>query len=73
VNITVVSPTQAGDLRLFPTGGTGTSSNVNFRPGQTRANNAIVSLNASGQFSVTCAMAGAGTTHFLVDVVGYFQ
>ena len=72
-NLTVVSPTQTGDLRLFPTGGTATSSNINFRSGQTRANNAAISLDASGQLSVTCAMAVVGSAHFLLDVVGYFQ
>jgi hypothetical protein len=72
-NITVVSPTQAGDLRLFPTGGAGNTSAINFRAGQTRANNAVVTLSASGQFSLTLAMAATGTTHFLLDVVGYYQ
>ena len=72
-NITVVSPTRAGDLRLFPTGGTGNTSSLNFRAVQTRANNAVVSLDASGQLSVTCAMGAAGSTHFLLDVIGYFQ
>jgi hypothetical protein len=72
-NITVVSPTRAGDLRLFPTGGTGNTSSLNFRAVQTRANNAVVSLDVAGQVSVTCAMGAAGTTHFLLDVIGYFQ
>jgi glucose/arabinose dehydrogenase/PKD repeat protein len=72
-NLTVTQPTQAGDLRLFPAGGGATSSSINFRAGQTRANNAVVSLDASGQLSVTCAMAGTSSTHFLLDVVGYFQ
>jgi hypothetical protein len=73
-NLTVTQPTQAGDLRLFPTGGAATSSSINFRAGQTRANNAVLSLDASGRLSVTCAMvAGTASTHFLLDVVGYFQ
>jgi hypothetical protein len=72
-NITVVSPNRAGDLRLFPTGGTGNTSSLNFRAVQTRANNAVVSLDVAGQVSVTCAMGAAGTTHFLLDVIGYFQ
>jgi PKD repeat protein len=72
-NLTVVGPTQAGDLRLFPTGGASSSSSINFRAAQTRANNAVVSLDVTGQLSVTCAMAAAGSTHFLLDVIGYFQ
>jgi len=75
VNVTVVGPTRAGDLRLFPTGGTATTSSLNFGATQTRANNAVVKLSVSspGQLSVTCAMGSPGTTHFLLDVVGYFQ
>jgi glucose/arabinose dehydrogenase len=73
VNATVVGPSQAGDIRIFPAGGSATSSNLNFGAGQTRANNAAVKLSAGGQVSVTCAMAGSGSTHFLLDVVGYFQ
>jgi glucose/arabinose dehydrogenase len=73
VNVTVVGPTQAGNLSLFPTGGSATSSNLNFRAGQTRANNAAVKVNGSGQLSVTCSMAGTGSTDFLLDVLGYFE
>jgi glucose/arabinose dehydrogenase len=73
VNVTAVGATQAGDLRMFPTGGAATSSNLNFSIGQTRANNAEVKVSTSGSLSVTCAMAGAGSTHFLLDVVGYFE
>jgi glucose/arabinose dehydrogenase len=73
LNITVVGPSQAGDLRLFPTGGSVTSSNLNFAAGQTRANNATVKISAGGQLSVTCDMAAAGSTHFLLDVLGFFE
>ncbi len=73
VNITVVGPTQPGDLRLFPTGGSVTSSNLNFVTGQTRANNATVKLSASGDLSVTCDMQVAGSAHFLLDALGFFE
>jgi hypothetical protein len=44
---------------------------MNYRAGQTRANNAIVLLGASGDFTVSCSQLG-GTTHFILDVNGYF-
>jgi hypothetical protein len=73
VNVTVVSPGASGDLRIFPTGGTLPSSSViNFRKGQTRANNAVLLLNSTGEVSVRCD-APSGSVHFLLDVVGYFE
>jgi hypothetical protein len=73
VNLTVTQPTSLGYLVLFP-GGTAAplASTINFRAGQTRANNAIVSISASGTLSVLDGQ-GSGTTHFILDVNGYFQ
>jgi hypothetical protein len=72
VNITVTQPTSAGHLILFPGGTPPGVSNINFRAGQTRANNAIVPLSASGTLSVADGQS-SGTTHFILDVNGYFQ
>jgi len=73
VNVTVVSPTVVGNLRLYP-GGTPlpTVSTVNYGAGQTRGNNAIVPLSALGDLVVRCAQA-SGTAHFILDVNGYFE
>jgi hypothetical protein len=74
VNATVTGPTRPGSLNLyraFPTTVPDTSV-VNFTAGMTRANNAVVSLNDSGQMAVFNRMA-SGTTHFVLDVVGYFE
>jgi hypothetical protein len=66
-------PTNIGDLRVYPSGGPAPpTSSINFRPGVVRANNAIVTLGNQGQISVQCDMS-SGETHFLFDVVGYFQ
>jgi hypothetical protein len=46
-------------------------SALNWSAGQTRGNNGIVPLNASGQIAARCAPTG--TTHFILDVNGYFQ
>ena len=73
VNLTVVAPTDFGDLRVYPAGMTmPLASAINFRPGTARANSAVVSLGASGGIAVQCDMASGGT-HLVIDVAGYFQ
>jgi subtilisin-like proprotein convertase family protein len=73
VNATVVSPMSDGHLTLYPPPGSiPLASALNFRSGIVRANNAIVSLGASGQVAVFCAMI-SGTTDFVLDVTGYFE
>jgi hypothetical protein len=72
-NVTVTGPTTGGHLTVFP-GGTpnSTASTINFAAGQTRANNAVLPLDATGRLGVRCVQA-SGTTHFLLDVNGYFR
>jgi uncharacterized repeat protein (TIGR01451 family) len=73
VNLTVTSSTTAGNLRLFPAGAAvPTVSSINYVPGLTRANNAVVGLNGLGELAVYCAQA-SGTVHFILDVNGYFE
>jgi hypothetical protein len=73
LNVTVVSPTGAGNLRLFPPGvGVPLVSAINYSVGQTRANNATVALSPEGLLSVFCGQA-AGTVDLIVDVNGYFE
>jgi hypothetical protein len=73
INLTVVGPSDGGDLRVFPAGAPAPlASAINFRPGIIRANNAVVLLGASGQISVQCDMP-AGSTDIVVDVYGFFQ
>jgi hypothetical protein len=73
INVTVTQPTSLGYLTLFP-GGTlaPLASTINFSAAQTRASNAIVPLGASGTMSVLDGQS-SGTTHFILDVNGYFQ
>ena len=74
VNVTVTQPTLAGDLRLYAADVAAPNSSViNFRPGQTRANNAVISLGASGDIVVLCDMPGPGTVQLILDVNGYFD
>jgi hypothetical protein len=73
VNVTVAQPTAAGYVTIYPLGvALPTTSTINYREGQTRANNAIVQVGANGSIAVTCGQ-GFGTTQFIIDVVGYFR
>jgi hypothetical protein len=72
-NVTVTAASAAGDLRLYPTGiFAAFASTINYRPGLTRANNALLQLGDGGAVNVRTAQA-AGTVHFILDVSGYFQ
>jgi Leucine-rich repeat (LRR) protein len=73
LNVTVVSPSGGGHLRLYASGTPppGTSS-ISYDSGQTRANNAVVSLGADGAVVVYVSQP-SGTAHVVLDVTGYFQ
>jgi hypothetical protein len=73
LNMTVVSPSTGGHLRLYPSGTPRpTTSSINYAEGQTRANNAVVSLGADGALIVYVNQP-SGTVHVVIDVNGYFQ
>jgi Glucose / Sorbosone dehydrogenase len=73
VNVTVTAPTAPGFLTLFPAGGPPPlASTINFRAGQTRANNAVVTLGPGGGVVVRAGMASGGV-QFILDVNGYFD
>ena len=75
-NLTIVAPTAAGGLRLFPAAGAlPLASAMSFRQGRTGANAAVAALGAGGQVTVRCDMPAspAGSAHFLLDVSGYFE
>jgi hypothetical protein len=74
LNFTVVAPTAAGDVRLFPTGiGTLNIAAIDFRAGAIRANNGVLSLAGNPAGSLTAESDLNGTTDFLIDVNGYFK
>jgi hypothetical protein len=73
LNVTVVGSSSSGHLRLFASGTPRPpSSSVNYASGQTRANNAVVSLGTDGALVVSVNQP-SGTTHVVFDVNGYFQ
>lgn len=73
VNVTVIGASSAGNLQIWPAGTPAPGTSVlSFQAGQTRANNAFVTLGANGSFSVLADFP-TGTAHLLVDVVGWFE
>jgi hypothetical protein len=74
INITVTGATAQGNVRLFPAGqAVPNVSAINYAAGQTRANNAIIKLNASGALAAFVGQAAGTTIHLIVDVNGYFE
>jgi Glycosyl hydrolase family 10 len=71
-NATVTGATGGGYVVLFAGDAAPWTSTVNYRAGQTRANNVVVDLTAVGRLSIGCAQAG-GRAHVIVDVNGYFE
>jgi Subtilase family len=74
LNVTVTGPTTLGDLRLFPLGvALPLVSAINFAPGQTRANNAVLQVGSGTTARIAVQNDGAGTVDLILDVNGYFQ
>jgi uncharacterized repeat protein (TIGR01451 family) len=72
-NITVTQGTIGGDLRIYQAGITPpVVSTINYGTNQTRANNGLVLLGASGDFEVKSDQP-TGTVHVIIDVNGYFR
>jgi uncharacterized repeat protein (TIGR01451 family) len=73
LNLTVTEPDSPGDLRLYPAGSPlPLVSAINYAPGQTRANNAVVPVGTGGQIGVHNDQT-QGSVQFIVDVTGYFE
>lgn len=76
LNITVVEPTNAGfvTVRASDARGRPSTSTVNFDAGTIIANSATVALSAAGavRFVYDVPGNGAGESHLLVDVLGFY-
>lgn len=74
VNLTVVNPPLGGHLTHFPgNAAPPNASTLSFKPGSTRANNAVLMLASSGSGAFAINNAASAPVHFIVDVYGYFQ
>jgi CSLREA domain-containing protein len=72
-NFTVTNPTDSGDFRAFAAGSAlPLVSTMNWSPGQTRANNAVVTLGPNGDMTIHVDQA-TGTVDFIADISGYFE
>lgn len=74
-NVTVAGATADGLLRIHASDiGAPEASVINFRAGQTRANNATVALGPDAEFTVRLeTSSGTGEAHVIVDVVGWYE
>jgi ELWxxDGT repeat protein len=73
INVTVTQPTAAGFLTIYPSGiARPLVSVLNYSAGKTRANNAVVTLGATGALAIFAGQA-SGTAHVIIDVNGYFE
>jgi hypothetical protein len=71
LNITATEPTEAGFLTAYHSGvNAPRTSNVNYGPGQTVANLAIVEVGADGH--ITISNTSKGSVHIIVDASAYF-
>jgi hypothetical protein len=68
-NLTAVLPAAEGFLTAYPGGPFPAVSTLNYRANIVRANNAILTLDGSGNLLVFTSVA----TNFLLDVNGYFE
>ena len=66
-NVTVVNPSAAGFITLYPCGTRPTTSNVNHTPGVVRANNAMTQLSANG----TVCIFSKAAADVVLDVTGW--
>ena len=74
-NVTITGATSDGLLRVHASDiGAPDATVMNFRGGQTRANNATIGLGADGEFTVRYeTTTGAGEVQVIVDVVGFYE
>ncbi|MCW2606151.1 MAG: N-acetylmuramoyl-L-alanine amidase, partial [Frankiales bacterium] len=68
LNVTSVGPQQSGFVTVTPSGAQGTTSSVNYAAGETVPNRVITGLSSGGAVDLFVA----GSTHVLVDVVGWY-
>jgi uncharacterized repeat protein (TIGR01451 family) len=75
LNVVAIAPTGTGDLTLYASGSPSVLATMPLKAGATRSLFAIVSLSndIAGEVTVDPSVAGNGTVHVLLDVMGYFE
>jgi hypothetical protein len=74
-NLTVTKQTRKGYGALTPVPvAAPTTSTINFPTGESRANGVVSKIDvATGKVSLTYRASDGATTHFIIDVTGYFH
>jgi PKD domain/Fibronectin type III domain len=74
LNVTVAQTTGSGYLQLYPANLTQPplTATITFAASMTRSNNAISMLPADGRIKLRPTVSGSGSTHVVVDVLGFF-
>ena len=73
LNITAIGATSDGEIAVYSAGPPDGASAVRFSAsGLNRANNAIVMMSKAGKMKILPTLSAAGSTHVVIDVVGYF-
>jgi hypothetical protein len=70
INLTVTNPSQTSFFSVDPAGGTIRASDLNFAPGQTRANLVVAPVGIDGRVRLYNA---EGTAHAVIDLLGWFS
>ena len=64
----------AGTLRIFPANASApVATAIEFRAGQTRANNALLTLATDGSGGIAVQNDASDAVQLIVDVTGYFR
>lgn len=72
LNVTVTDPSEAGFITVYPSGQPlPDTSNVNFGPGQTRANTVVAEVGTDGYVDLTSTSAGG--VQLVADLEGYYS
>jgi hypothetical protein len=75
-NLTVVSATASGNVKVYPGGVPAPiSSAINFQADATRANNGIFAVQEDGTATLImqAGLPAGATAHVVLDVMGYFE
>jgi len=75
-NLTIANTVGNGGFLAVNEGGNtvvGASAINWYGSGQKAANASVIKLNASRQVTVICGGSSGGSTHFIIDVVGYYR
>ena len=72
INVTAIGASSGGEVAVYSGANPSPLGTVTFRAGATRANNAVCTLTQDGHLTIRPSLNAGGSTHVVLDVVGYF-